>query len=72
MPTGLILAIKTLELSNSNIGKVDLKKEIDLFRKLKHENIVNYYGTCVTKTHLWVSIENFYLIKFNNNIFFNA
>ena len=40
----MVMAIKSVEMSEQESD--DLKKEVDVLRKLRHENIVQLYGCC--------------------------
>ena len=40
----MVMAIKSVEMSEKE--SADLKKEVDVLRKLVHENIVQLYGCC--------------------------
>lgn len=39
-------------------GLEEIQKEIEILRKCKSSYIVNYFGTCTTSTHLWVTFYN--------------
>ena len=44
--TGELVAVKSLKTENSEVQSSNLWCEIDILRKLYHENIVRYKGIC--------------------------
>lgn len=53
--TGFEFAIKVLPLKPES--KRQLEKEIDVFKKCRHANILSYYGTLVNGEEVWVLMD---------------
>jgi serine/threonine protein kinase len=56
--TGFIVAIKAISLSRSEQDVI--KKEVDILKKCRHVNIVQYYGSCYNDESLWVRSPCFF------------
>ncbi|KAL6051330.1 germinal center kinase 1 isoform X1 [Balamuthia mandrillaris] len=53
--SGAVLAIKSCP--NLGPARDTVQKEIDILKLCKHDNIVQYYGTCVKGKSLWILME---------------
>lgn len=58
--TGFILAIKAISLSRSEQDVI--KKEVDILKKCRHVNIVQYYGSCYNDENLWARPSLFFIL----------
>jgi serine/threonine protein kinase len=47
------LAIKIVSQTSKQLQQ-SLKTEIDVLKECRHENIVNYYGTILRESEVWV------------------
>lgn len=56
--SGAVLAVK----SCPNLGpqKASISKEINILKKCKHKNIVQYYGSCEKGKEFWVRAIKFF------------
>lgn len=55
---GSVVAIKQISLSGMSPDRlVDIMQEIDLLKKLNHENIVKYIESFKTRSHLHIVLE---------------
>lgn len=52
--TGFVLAIKTVQVGTEG---EDIKKEIDILKKCRDDNIVNYYGCILQDTSIWILMD---------------
>lgn len=56
--TGDVVAVKQISLSGMSQDRLeDIMKEIDLLKKLNHENIVKYIESFKTRSHLHIVLE---------------
>lgn len=56
--TGEVVAIKQISLSGMSQDRLeDIMKEIDLLKKLNHDNIVKYIESFKTRSHLHIVLE---------------
>lgn len=54
---GIIIAVKVFDLNNINISEDDFKFEAILLSKLRHPNIINFYGISSTPTKRFIAME---------------
>mmetsp|Transcript_10428 Transcript_10428/g.26229 ORF Transcript_10428/g.26229 Transcript_10428/m.26229 type:complete len:894 (-) Transcript_10428:37-2718(-) len=52
--TDFVVAIKTFKVGNE---QEDIKSEIEILRKLKDPNIVQYFGCCTVKDSMWILMD---------------
>eukprot|EP00002_Diphylleia_rotans_P027259 TRINITY_DN5460_c0_g1_i4.p1 TRINITY_DN5460_c0_g1~~TRINITY_DN5460_c0_g1_i4.p1 ORF type:complete len:593 (+),score=122.13 TRINITY_DN5460_c0_g1_i4:65-1843(+) len=54
---GFVLAIKSIKIKGEE-GLEEVRSEINILKKLKHPNIVSYYGCCtINQGELWIMME---------------
>ena len=54
---GMKIAVKVFDLNNFNISEDDFKIEAILLSKLRHPNIINFYGISSTPTKRFIAME---------------
>ncbi len=55
LASNMIMAIKCVEMNEEE--SIDLRKEIEVLRKLKHENIVQLFGCIPLDSKTWILME---------------
>ncbi|OHS98334.1 STE family protein kinase [Tritrichomonas foetus] len=55
--TGQILAVKEINLEESDDDLTEIQKEIDMLRACESQYVVKYYGCTVVGRHLWIIME---------------
>jgi serine/threonine protein kinase len=61
--TKFVIAMKSLELNGTQ--SEEILKEIEILKRCRHPNVVNYYGSCIRENKLWVYIiSNFLSVIF--------
>ena len=53
----MIVAVKVFDLNNLNISEEDFKNEAILLSKLRHPNIINFYGVSTSPTKRYIIME---------------
>ena len=55
VPTTSVVAVKSIPMNADSAEAQDMKKEIDILRECRHDNIVSLYGCMFSQTgDLWV------------------
>mmetsp|Transcript_12776 Transcript_12776/g.51006 ORF Transcript_12776/g.51006 Transcript_12776/m.51006 type:complete len:516 (-) Transcript_12776:40-1587(-) len=57
VPTGHILAVKTVPMSGAAQETDDIKKEIEILKQCRHDNIVSLYGCMFQEGVLWILMD---------------
>lgn len=57
VPTGHILAVKTVPMSGAEQQTDDIKKEIEILKQCRHDNIVSLYGCMFHEGVLWILMD---------------
>ncbi|EFC43044.1 predicted protein [Naegleria gruberi] len=57
MWSGMIVAVKVFDLNNVNISEEDFRVEAILLSKLRHPNIINFYGVSTSPTKRYIVME---------------
>ncbi|OHT12173.1 STE family protein kinase [Tritrichomonas foetus] len=55
--TGDVVAIKEIDLEESDDDLIEIQKEIDMLRACESNFVVKYYGCCLVGTMLWIVME---------------
>lgn len=57
LPTNFVLAVKTVPISENNEQSSDIKKEIEILKQCRHDNIVSLYGCMFHENKLWIMMD---------------